>query len=124
VPALRPWGTRDRRATTAFLKWLVMGSGRRGGLTTAAGSGQSRPLHVRVRFFASLREAAGVKETVLELEAGATAEEAWHRLARDFPALAPRRASLAVSLNRRYADTDAALKDGDELVFIPPVSGG
>ena len=46
------------------------------------------------------------------------------RLARDFPALAPRRASLAVSLNRRYADTDAALKDGDELVFIPPVSGG
>jgi molybdopterin converting factor subunit 1 len=81
-------------------------------------------MRVKVRLFASLREAAGRPEVFLELPAGATAEEAWQRLAGDFPALAPRRASLAVSVNRQYAGFDAALDDGDELVFIPPVSGG
>lgn len=81
-------------------------------------------MRVRVRLFASLREAAGVPEVRLDLAAGATAEDAWHRLAGDFPGLAPRRASLAVSVNRRYARFDAVLRDGDELVFIPPVSGG
>ena len=81
-------------------------------------------MRVRVRLFASLRETAGVAEAPLELPAGSTAEEAWGRLAGDFPALAPRRASLAVSVNRRYARFDTVLQEGDELVFIPPVSGG
>ncbi|HSD29268.1 MAG TPA: molybdopterin converting factor subunit 1 [Vicinamibacteria bacterium] len=81
-------------------------------------------MRVRVRLFASLREATGRSEVPLELPAGATAEEAWRRLTGDFPALVPRRASLAVSVNRRYAGFDTALEDGDELAFIPPVSGG
>lgn len=63
-------------------------------------------------------------ELVLELPPGSTAEDAWARLARDVPALAPRRKSLAASVNRRYAPFHTALRDGDELVFIPPVSGG
>jgi molybdopterin converting factor subunit 1 len=81
-------------------------------------------MRVRIRLFASLRETAGVSAVPLELPPEASAEDAWGRLARDFPALAPRRASLAVSVNRRYARFDAVLQDGDELVFIPPVSGG
>lgn len=81
-------------------------------------------MRVRVRLFASLREAAGVPELGLDLPPGSTAEDAWGRLASDVPALAPRRASLAASVNRRYAPFDTALQDGDELVFIPPVSGG
>ena len=81
-------------------------------------------MRVRVRLFASLRDAAGVPEASLELPPGATAENAWGRLAGDFPALAPRRASLAAAVNRRYAPFDTALQDGDEVVFIPPVSGG
>jgi molybdopterin synthase sulfur carrier subunit len=81
-------------------------------------------MRVRVRLFASLRETAGVPEVPLELPVGSTVEEAWRRLAGDFPTLAPRRASLAVSVNRRYAGFDTALQEGDELVFIPPVSGG
>jgi molybdopterin synthase catalytic subunit len=81
-------------------------------------------MRVRVRLFASLREAAGVGEAPLELATGATAEDAWERLALDFPALVPRRASLAVSVNRRYAGFDTVLRDGDELAFVPPVSGG
>ena len=81
-------------------------------------------MRVRVRLFASLRDAAGVPEASLELPPGATAENAWGRLVGDFPALAPRRASLAAAVNRRYAAFDTALQDGDEVVFIPPVSGG
>ena len=81
-------------------------------------------MRVRVRLFASLREAAGVGEVRLELPAGSTAEQAWERLAAEVPALAARRASLAASVNRRYASFDTPLKDGDEVVFIPPVSGG
>jgi molybdopterin converting factor subunit 1 len=81
-------------------------------------------MRVRVRLFASLRETAGVSEVGLELPAGATAGQAWDRLAADFPAFAARRASLAASVNRRYASFDTPLADGDEVVFIPPVSGG
>jgi molybdopterin converting factor subunit 1 len=81
-------------------------------------------VHVRVRLFASLREAAGTGDVGLELPPGATAEEAWARLAALHPALAPRRAALAASVNRRYAAFDSVLADGDEVVFIPPVSGG
>jgi molybdopterin converting factor subunit 1 len=81
-------------------------------------------MRVRVRLFASLRETAGVPEASLELAGGSSAGDAWGRLTADFPALAPRRASLAVSVNRRYARFDTVLQDGDELVFIPPVSGG
>jgi len=81
-------------------------------------------MRVRVRLFASLREAAGVSEVPLDLPAGSTAEDAWGRLAGDFPSLATRRASLAVSVSRRYVRFDEVLREGDELVFIPPVSGG
>ena len=81
-------------------------------------------MRVRVRLFASLREAAGVAEQDLELSPGASAEDAWRALAARYPALASRRAALSAAVNRRYAPFDAALSDGDELVFVPPVSGG
>lgn len=81
-------------------------------------------MRVRVRLFASLREAAGRPEAELRLRPGATAEDAWRSLAAEHPALAPRRASLAAAVNRRYTSFDAPLADGDEIVFIPPVSGG
>ena len=50
--------------------------------------------------------------------------DAWNALAARHPTLAPRRGNLAASVNRRYASFDAPLGDGDEVVFIPPVSGG
>ncbi len=77
-----------------------------------------------MRFFAALREVFGAAEAGLELPAGATPEDAFRELAVTHPALLARRASLAVAINRRYARFDAGLRDGDEIVFIPPVSGG
>jgi molybdopterin synthase sulfur carrier subunit len=81
-------------------------------------------VRVRLRLFASLREAAGLSQVQLDLPPGATLEDAWRRLVADLPALAARRPSLAASVNRRYAPFETALGDGDEIVFIPPVSGG
>ncbi|HET6900188.1 MAG TPA: molybdopterin converting factor subunit 1 [Vicinamibacteria bacterium] len=81
-------------------------------------------MRVRVRLFASLREAVGTSEVELDLADGSTAEDAWQSLARQYAGLAPRRARLTAAINRRYAPFDTALREGDELVFVPPVSGG
>lgn len=81
-------------------------------------------MKVRVKLFAALREAVGSRELELELPQGATPEQAWERLAAAHPALRPRRASLAAAVNRSYASFHAPLADGDELAFVPPVSGG
>jgi molybdopterin synthase sulfur carrier subunit len=79
---------------------------------------------VRIRLFASLREAVGRGELELELPDGASAEDAWRTLVGRHPALEPRRSSLAAAVNRHYVGFDATLQAGDELVFLPPVSGG
>ena len=81
-------------------------------------------MRVRVRLFASLREAVGQSEVELEMPDGATAEEAWQRLVRDHPGLGDRRPRLTAAINRSYATFETPLRDGDELVFVPPVSGG
>jgi molybdopterin synthase sulfur carrier subunit len=79
---------------------------------------------VRVRLFASLREAVGAGELALELAEGACVADAWAALGARHPQLRARRGSLAAAVNRRYADFDEPLRAGDEVVFIPPVSGG
>ena len=81
-------------------------------------------VRVRVRLFATIREAVGKAAMELELPEGASAEEAWQALVRSCPDLSPRRQSLAASVNRSYASFDTALEEGDEVAFIPPVSGG
>lgn len=81
-------------------------------------------IRVRLLFFASLRDLAGANEAALELPAGATIETAWSETVRRWPALAPRRASLAFALNERLARPDARLAEGDVLALLPPVSGG
>lgn len=93
-------------------------------MTEARFSFHPRPMRVRVRLFASLREIAGRPEVSLDLPSGATAEKAWELLAAEVPGLSSRRRSLAVSVNRRYAAFATVLNEADEVVFIPPVSGG
>jgi molybdopterin synthase sulfur carrier subunit len=81
-------------------------------------------MKIRVRLFASLRDLVGRGELEMELPAGATPAAVWEALAAAHPALASRRRSLAVAVNRAYESFDAALSPGDEIVFIPPISGG
>jgi len=81
-------------------------------------------VRVYVRLFAGIRETVGRSDLQLDLPAGATPEDVWRRLAVEHPGLAGRRPSLSAAVNRRYSGFDAVLGDGDEVVFVPPVSGG
>jgi len=80
-------------------------------------------MRVRVRCFASLRELA-VDRGELELADGASVDDAWSALAVRYPALESHRPFTRAARNGAYAEWDAPLADGDEVAFLPPVSGG
>ncbi len=83
----------------------------------------ARPrLRVRVRLFASFREAAGTGHLTSELDEGAHVSDLLTQLSARIPALGATRGLIA--LNQTYVDADAVLHDGDEVALIPPVSGG
>ncbi len=83
-------------------------------------------MKVQVRYFASLREALGVGETV-ELAApatvGALRDVLLARGGRHAEALARTRA-VRCALNQVMADESARVEDGAEVAFFPPVTGG
>jgi len=71
-----------------------------------------------------LKDAAGVGEAALELPEGATAEDAFRAAAQRWPALEPQRKSTVIAVNQKYALRTDVLHEGDEVAFLPPVSGG
>jgi molybdopterin converting factor subunit 1 len=79
---------------------------------------------VTIRLFARLRELAGTEELAREASGGATALTVWEALAREFPALEPYTSSISCAVNEEYAPWTTPLKEGDEIAFLPPVSGG
>jgi len=81
-------------------------------------------VRVTVRLFARLRDIAGAPELAREIGPDATIGSVWRDLARDFPELAPYARSISTAVNADYARMDRAVRDGDEVAFLPPVSGG
>jgi len=79
---------------------------------------------VRVRFFARLREQAGAEIEALEVPPGSTLADVYDNLRRKHPALEADRVAVRGAINQEFASWDAVVSQGDELVFIPPVSGG
>ncbi len=79
---------------------------------------------VRVRLFARLREQAGVETQTLELPVDSTLADVYEALRQAHPALEPDRNTVRAALNREFSDWSARVADGDEVAFIPPVSGG
>jgi molybdopterin converting factor subunit 1 len=80
---------------------------------------------VEVRLFAILRERAGTSSVSLELDEGATVQQAVDTLAHDHGlGEVINRMQVAKAVNREYASNDSTLHEGDELALIPPVSGG
>ncbi len=80
-------------------------------------------MRVKVRTFASLRELS-MDRCELALAEGATTADAWDALAAQFAAIGPHRPYVRVARNGAYAGWDVDLADGDEIAFLPPVSGG
>ncbi len=81
-------------------------------------------MQVTIRFFATLRERAGLNSTNLDLENGATVAALLERLAHEFPALEPSLSTTLVAINHEYAFPEELLQDGDQVALFPPVSGG
>jgi molybdopterin converting factor subunit 1 len=81
-------------------------------------------MKVKIKFFAILRERAGTAETTKEIQEGSTIKQLWEALQRDFPKLAVPGIRLLYAVNQDYVTSDYVLKDSDEVVFVPPVSGG
>jgi molybdopterin converting factor subunit 1 len=81
-------------------------------------------VRVTVKLFARLRDIAGTAELVRDVAAGSTIGSVWRALAQDFPDLDPYGRSVSAAVNADYAKMDQVLSDGDEVAFLPPVSGG
>jgi len=81
-------------------------------------------MRVKVLMFASLRERTGLAEIVRDVPEGATVGALWQLLTADHPSLAPYERSVSAAVNADYAKPGTALSDGDEVAFLPPVSGG
>ena len=79
---------------------------------------------VRARLFARLREQAGTDTESLELPAGSTVSDVYDAVKRLHPGLEADRNALRAALNQEFAEWDTAVAAGDEVAFIPPVSGG
>ena len=81
-------------------------------------------MKVKVKFFAILRERVGTGEITKEIREGSTVKELWELLKRDYPQLAPVQIRLLYAVNQDYVNGDYVLRERDEVVFVPPVSGG
>lgn len=81
-------------------------------------------MRVRVLFFGQLKDITGVSQEDAELADDARVEDLFDRYGSRFPKLAEFRASIAPSVNQEYAQWRAPLSAGDEVAFLPPVSGG
>jgi molybdopterin converting factor subunit 1 len=81
-------------------------------------------MRVRVLFFGQLKEIVGRGEDDAELEQGARVEDLFASYGGRFPKLAGLRSSVVASVNQEFVPWRAPLHGGDEVAFLPPVSGG
>lgn len=75
---------------------------------------------IRVLFFGQLKDIIGLREEHLLLEEGVRVNDLLAR----YPKLAAMRSSIVLAVNQQFALDNPELHDGDEVAFLPPVSGG
>jgi molybdopterin converting factor subunit 1 len=79
---------------------------------------------IRVRLFASFREATGSGTLAWDAPDGATVADVVAALRAEYPRLGPAAEKALLAVNQEYVGAEFRLHDGDELALIPPVSGG
>lgn len=80
--------------------------------------------HVKLLFFATLRERAGTRSMELEIPADLTIQGLKDKLSSEFPNLKESMSSVLITINREYAFDEAVIPANAELAMFPPVSGG
>jgi molybdopterin converting factor subunit 1 len=94
---------------------------------TGGVSAPERPeqqLEIEVRYFAMFREVVGRSREVRDLPLDATADDLFDALIREHPRLERMRPITMIMVNQEYVAAEQRLQPGDEVAFIPPVSGG
>jgi len=81
-------------------------------------------MRVRVLFFGQLKEIVGRAEEDVEMPDGTRVDDLFAKYGASHPHLQGFRASVVASINQEFAAWDSALSPGDEVAFLPPVSGG
>jgi molybdopterin converting factor subunit 1 len=81
-------------------------------------------MRVTVQLFAQLRELAGQSEWQCDVPAGSSVADVWRTLATRHAALEPFGGKVSCAVNEDFARPTAAVKEGDRIAFLPPVSGG
>jgi molybdopterin converting factor subunit 1 len=81
-------------------------------------------MQIRLLLFAAVRDIVGTDAMIVELDEGTTAAALWASLRSQHERLDPYTTPPMVAINQEYADPGSPLRDGDEVAFIPPVSGG
>jgi len=81
-------------------------------------------MQVNVLFFGAARELAGVAQERLDLAEGGHLDDLWRQCQMRYPRLGEIAGSLVTAVNQEIAQDTRALRDGDEVAFLPPVSGG
>ena len=81
-------------------------------------------MQVTVLFFGMLKDIVGKAEDGITLEDGSSIGRLYELYAARFPKLSEHSSSILFSRNREFAGWGEPLRDGDEVAFLPPVSGG
>ena len=81
-------------------------------------------IRIRVLAFARVREIIGAAEVQRSIESGATIQELWQSFVHDQPELALFSSSIRFACEGELAQGSHLLVDGNEVAFLPPVSGG
>ena len=81
-------------------------------------------MRLTVLFFGRLKDAIGHGQESMEIEVGSRIEDLFALCVTRYPDLASHRKATAVSRNREFADWTTPVEAGDEVAFLPPVSGG
>jgi molybdopterin converting factor subunit 1 len=79
---------------------------------------------VNVRFFAQLRDTVGAGELPVTVADSATVKDVWQAVAAAHPSLTPFEKSISCAVNAAYARMHTRVNAGDDVAFLPPVSGG
>ena len=81
-------------------------------------------MHVKVLFFGVLKDVVGGPEDRLEIAEGARLANVFDHYAARFPRLRDMANSIVLARNQEFSRLSADVQDGDEVAFLPPVSGG
>jgi molybdopterin synthase catalytic subunit len=81
-------------------------------------------MKIRVLFFGMLKDVTGLASDEPDIPESLTPGRVWEHYAAHFPSLTALQAHVRPALNHEFSTWDAAVSAGDELAFLPPVSGG